>query len=753
MARTSIMVVEDEYVVAADIRDILEKMGYTVSSVATSGEKAIVRAEEDRPDLVLMDIVLEGQIDGIEAAVEIRNRLQIPVIFLTAYADDDLLERAKVAEPFGYILKPFEEKELHTTIEMALYKAWMEHKLTESEEKYRSLVESSEDSISLVDRDCRYLFLNKKYLSRFDLPAEKLIGRGYSEFHSKENTKEFTTQVEEVFKTGESQLYECRSQRDGRYFFRTLSPVKDSEGRSIAVTVISKDITDRKRMEEELLRSEEKYRTLVEQSVQGIVVIQDGRIVFTNRPFSDISGYPLDELYAFSPEQVMAMAHPDDQELVWGRLRKRLRGEPVPRLYEFRGIRKDGSERWLEMCASLITYNGKPAVQGTFIDITERKRAEEELLKVQKLESLGVLAGGIAHDFNNILAALVGNISLAKIDVDRGDKRYGLLEHAEKACWRAQALTEQLLTFSHGGAPVKKRISISELIKEWGSFALRGSKVTCDFTITEDLWPLEVDEGQIIQVVHNLIINAVQAMPEGGVIKASVENLRLEKAHGVPLKPGRYLRISIQDHGIGIAEEHLPKIFDPYFTTKQKGSGLGLATAYSIIKRHHGHITVESRLGVGTTFRIYLPASEKAPPKTKEEEKRSLVGKGKILVMDDEEMIRETAKQMLSHIGYETETAREGGEAIELYKKAKESGEPFDAVILDLTVPGGMGGKEAIHRLLEMDPGLVAIVSSGYSNDPILSDFREYGFSAVATKPYGIEELRETLSEAMKGRV
>ena len=382
-------------------------------------------------------------------------------------------------------------------------------------------------------------------------------------------------------------------------------------------------------------------------------------------------------------------------------------------------------------------------------DITERKRMEEELLKAHKLESVGILAGGIAHDFNNILTAIIGNTSLAKNQVTPEDEIFDLLNEVEMASSRAQGLTKQLLTFAKGGIPIKETASIRDIIKESTLFALRGSKSICGFSIGEDLWPVEVDVGQFNQVINNIMINASQAMPLGGTIKVAAENLIIEERDNLPIKPGRYIGISITDQGIGIAEEHLSKIFDPYFTTKQQGSGLGLATTYSIIKRHDGHITVESKLGVGTTFHIYLPASEKATPE--KEEIRLIKGQGRILVMDDEESLRKTVGRVLDKLGYEPEFAKDGTEAIEMVKKAKEAGKSYNAVILDLTVRGGMGGKECIAKLLEIDPGIKAIVSSGYSEDPVLANFHAYGFKGMMKKPFEARSLSKVLYDVIKG--
>ena len=341
----------------------------------------------------------------------------------------------------------------------------------------------------------------------------------------------------------------------------------------------------------------------------------------------------------------------------------------------------------------------------------------------------------------------MGNISLAKRYIEPKSKAEERLLEAEKASLRARDLTQQLLTFAMGGEPIKITISIAELLEESATFILRGSNVKCEFYFPDDLWPVEIDEGQMNQVVTNLVINADEAMPEGGLLEIRAKNLAIKRRSALPLPKGNYVEITIKDHGAGIAKEHLDKIFEPYFTTKQKGSGLGLATAYSIIKSHDGYIMGESELGVGATFYIYLPASEKLiPTKTAEEAVQAVfLGKRKILVMDDEEMIREMLSSMLSTAGYKVELASNGAEAIKRYAKAKESEQPFDAVILDLTVPGGMGGKETIEKLLEIDPGVIAIVSSGYSTDPIMSKFKKYGFSAVITKPYSAGELERTL--------
>ncbi len=418
--------------------------------------------------------------------------------------------------------------------------------------------------------------------------------------------------------------------------------------------------------------------------------------------------------------------------------------------------RKDGSCFPVEYISTPMR-NKKGEIDGAvvvFRDITEREKAEEEKRKTQKLESIGVLAGGIAHDFNNLLTAIMNNLYLMKMHINPEEKVYERIIATERASARAQELTQQLLTFAKGGAPIKRLIDIRELVSESISIALRGSNVRCENLVPYDIWHIEADAGQMNQAINNILINADQSMPEGGTITINCENVIIGVENNLTLKEGNYIKISIEDQGTGISDEHLSRIFDPYFTTKQKGSGLGLSTTYSIIKRHDGNITVESELGVGTVFNIYLPASIEKVEIKKPAQDEPLAGTGKVLIMDDEEFVRDSLGDMLISIGYVVDFACDGKEAIDIYQNAMASDHPFDAVIMDLTIPGGMGGKEAIRELIKIDPNVKAIVSSGYSFDPIMSNYTDYGFSAVLTKPYrDIRELNRILNSMIDGEV
>jgi CheY-like chemotaxis protein len=328
------------------------------------------------------------------------------------------------------------------------------------------------------------------------------------------------------------------------------------------------------------------------------------------------------------------------------------------------------------------------------------------------------------------------------------DTAFMRISEAEKGVSRAKALTQQLLTFSRGGAPVRKPASMSQLLVEWCRFALRGSQTSCEFRIQEDLWDADVDEGQVSQVIHNLVVNANQAMPDGGRIYLSANNF-ISNGGVSTIASGKYIRISVEDEGIGVQPEHLEKIFDPYFTTKEAGSGLGLATSHAIVKKHGGHITVRSQVNKGTSFDVFLPASGPSAPANAEASVVTRPGHGKVLLMDDEQMVRDIAQEMLRILGYRVSLTKDGSEAIDLYRRAKQSGEPFDVVIMDLTVPGRLGGKEAMMLLREYDPDIRAIVSSGYSNDPIMANFRNYGFCGVLSKPYNTKDMSEVLFEVM----
>jgi len=382
-----------------------------------------------------------------------------------------------------------------------------------------------------------------------------------------------------------------------------------------------------------------------------------------------------------------------------------------------------------------------------FRDVTEHRRTEEELARTERLEALGVLAGGIAHDFNNLMTVMLGCLSLLKLDGEVSFHNRTSLANAEAAVLRARDLTQQLLTFSRGGAPVRRVAPLAEVIRESASFVTHGTNVRCEIDLPEDLWVVEFDSGQMSQVINNLLINAAEAMPEGGVVHITGRNLERGPA---PLPAGRHVEISIRDHGHGIRAEQVDRIFDPYFSTKQRGSGLGLATAYSIVSRHDGLLTVESTLGRGATFRILLPAARRQVVDTAAADDAIPGGRGRVLVMDDEPKVREVIGAMLERLGYTATHAGDGDHAIALYRRAMEGNRRFDAVIMDLTIPGGKGGTETIRELLHIDPGARVIVASGYSNDPVMAEYERHGFRGCLTKPFYAAQLSKVVQQVIE---
>ena len=638
----------------------------------------------------------------------------------------------------------------------------METKRQHDNEKYRLITEHTSDLIAITTFTLNpvYTYISPSHKRAIGYDPEDLIGKSsFDLIHPDDRkkllpllTKYISQKVKGLLTGKELEIFETVQFRvrdksgQWHYLESTVNLVHDE------LLFISRDVTERNRAEDELRESTRFLSNILSSIQDGITILDPEMNILMVNPV-------MKQWYAHAIPLVGRKCY----EAYHGRHEHCKNcpsyhtintGNPghavVPR------VGSDGETTgWLD----LYSFPLRDVSTGAFVgiieyarDISNQKLMEKEMQKVEKLESLGILAGGIAHDFNNILTVILGNVSLAKMPGRCDEKIIKRLTDAEKACERAKDLTQQLLTFAKGGTPIKKTAAIAELIRDTASFALRGSNVRSEVSIAEDLWAVDVDEGQISQVIHNLVINADQAMPQGGILKMRAENVRIDSKKAIPLPEGKYVAIAIIDQGVGIPKEYVAKIFDPFFTTKQKGSGLGLASSYSIISNHGGHITVESIPGSGSTFTFYLPASEKKIESKKPAIEMLRSGIGKILIMDDEELIRDVARDILKSLGYETDLARDGAEALDLYRKAKNAGKPYAAVIMDLTIPGGMGGEEAVKKLLAIDPDAKAIVSSGYSTGPIMSDFKAYGFSGVITKPYRIADMGATLQLVINGK-
>ncbi len=631
------------------------------------------------------------------------------------------------------------------------------------------ILQSLSELVIYFDREQRIVWTNPAATQRYGTDVQGLQGKNCNEVWCKQEAPPADCPVRRALETGWRAQSSEVTTPDGRIWGITASPVFDHAGLIVGAVATGLDITDRKLAEEALLQtnerlrqainkyretenalqeSEERYRVLVNNASEAIVVVQDKFIKFANPVAIKLLDCTAEGI---ASHHFFEFIYPDDRSLILERNQKRMEGEVVEGRYSFRIMANGGSIKWVENSAVTIEWEGRLATLCLLADITERKKIEEEMIKADKLETVGLLAGGIAHDFNNFLASLLGNITIAKLYRDDMEKVLKKLDNMEKVTERAKDLANQLFTFAKSSEPIKKRVKLGKLIPEEVKFILSGSNVRPIFSIAEDLYTVEVDRGQFSQVLGNIVINAVQAMPEGGLLDVGVENITSGGAYkkGFLLLPeGAYIKISIKDGGKGIPEEFLTKIFAPFFTTKEKGRGLGLATSYSIIKKHGGHLSVESEVGVGTKFFIFLPAADQ-PAAIQVRAGSIYQGAGKILIMDDEEELRTTMGELLLAYGHDVLLARDGSEALDLYLEAIQNAEPFQLVIIDLTVPGGMGGKQTIKELLKIDPDVKAIVASGYSSDPVMANYRDYGFVGAIRKPFSPEKLTKLVYEAI----
>lgn len=625
-----------------------------------------------------------------------------------------------------------------------------------SEEKFSTAFRISPDSVSINRlEDGVYLEVNEGFSAITGYQPEEVVGKSSLELDIWANPEDRARLVREVKAHGIAMNHETEfRKKDGTIIVGQMSArLIDIEGFPCILN-ISRDITERKRAEELLRESEKTLKLLVEAMPVGVGLANNhGVVEYVNSSFVNRFGYTIDDIPTVDAWFLKAYPDPVYREQMATTWTKHLAqamadGTPPPP-QEAKITCKNGTVRHVIINTQPI---GNRAL-AIFTDITERELTQNELLKVQKLESLGLLAGGIAHDFNNILTSILGNISFAQAFLDDSHKARPPLEQAEKASLRAAELAGQLLTFAKGGEPVKKPVALRLLVEESVSLVLRGTKVITAIDIPDDLHTIEADAGQINQAFNNIVINAVQAMPGGGKLTVTAENVVLNDMNTLGLAAGEYVKLVFSDEGCGIPEEEQKQIFDPYFTTKSGGTGLGLSSVYSIIIRHGGHISVNSGADKGTRFTIHFPSMGEASAGPGKEHPAVAAGNpsgGSVLVMDDDDMILDLAAKMLDLLGYRVTTCADGEEAVSNYQAAMEAARPFDSVIMDLTVPGGMGGKEAAQRILALDPRAHLIVSSGYSNDPIMAHYEEYGFCGAVIKPYRMKELTEVLRKAAR---
>jgi two-component system, cell cycle sensor histidine kinase and response regulator CckA len=622
----------------------------------------------------------------------------------------------------------------------------IEEAFHEKNETLALFIEHAPAAIAMFDRDMCYVAVSQRWIKDFRLEGIGLIGKSHYEIFP-----EIPQDLKDIHRRGmDGETVKGNDEKferdDGtvQWLRWEMWPWKTWSGPVGGIVIFSEDVTERLEAVEAVSISEKQLRAYFEGAGDAIYVLEKetGRIVNCNAAACRSLGYGRNELLALSVRDIEARL---SQGEIYETLHKAAPAQTLT--VEGTHKRKDNTVFPVEIRLSPLDFGKLPLLLAIVRDISERKRMEEELQKSQKLDSLGLLAGGIAHDFNNLLGGIFGYLDLAA-GTAHTTQAAEYLTKALSTIERARGLTRQLLTFAKGGAPIKKLERLVPFIGETAQFALSGSNVSLRLIVPPSLWPCEIDRNQIGQVIDNFVINAQQAMPEGGVIEVTAENIHLEtKAHPA-LPGGDFVKIAVRDHGIGMPKEILPKIFDPFFTTKAKGHGLGLATCYSIVKRHGGSIDVESEPGKGSTFTFYLPASPEAATSDYGIGTALHCGTGSILVMDDEEVIRDAVSSMLKAMGYNVHCVPNAKEAIEAVEsRGKES---FAALILDLTIPGGPGGKETIREIRKFDNDVRAFVASGYADDPVMANPANFGFTASIRKPFVKSELAELLNKHLR---
>jgi PAS domain S-box-containing protein len=631
-----------------------------------------------------------------------------------------------------------------------------EEALIKSQQFYRTLIEKQGEGIIIADKNETITYCNEAAEKIFGTEKGGLVGTNLRDYMSEE-TYDFVVQQTQKRFRGEKSTYEIdviRPSGEKRVILVSAAPWYDKNDNIIGAFGIIRDETERKKAENELAAEKERLHVTLLSIAEGVITTDmKGIVTSINKSAQklleweskDALGKHIEEIYRY--EQSDSGRYTFITKILDSKYQVLQQEEAII-------LSQTGEEIMISESIAPIKDQKSEIIGAVvvFRDIRDKKMLEvleEKIRQAEKLQSLSLFAGGIAHDFNNMMTGIMCNIALAKLYVKPTEKAYSVLTEAEKGFSRAKDLTQQLMTFAKSGSPTKKLGSITEILKDTVKFTLSGSNVKSDFKIDENISPAEFDNGQMSQVFSNLTINAQQAMPDGGKLHVVAEDVYISDDKLLPLSEGKYVKISFIDEGVGISEENKRRIFDPYFTTKENGSGLGLANVFSIVEKHHGFIDVESEVDKGTQFSLYLPAKEGKPLRREESSSGSIRGNGRILLMDDEEVIRKTAGDLLHRIGFKVTLARNGKEAIELYEKEMNNSKSFDAVILDLTIPAGMGGLECLHALKQIDPNVKAIVSSGYSNDPIIANYKNHGFEGVIIKPYIIDEFYETISRVL----
>ncbi|MCW5201480.1 MAG: response regulator [Candidatus Electrothrix communis] len=760
-----ILIVDDQPINLKILLSFLQEQDFELR-ILQSGVQALALLQETLPDIILLDVMMP-ELDGFETCRRIKadeRLVDIPVIFMTALDTVEDKVTGFKAGGVDYITKPFQQIEVLIRINthINLRKKALKLKETQGElllqkNKLEALINSIPDPIYIKDVNNKYIGCNRAFEEIAGKPEQEIIGREDHAVFSSEVAASFKTKDQEMLSLGQAKRTEeliIAPNGEKLFFDIRKTPYIGPDGNLLGLIGIFRNINELKKAQQEAEEERERLSVTLQSIGDGVITTDvHGKTVFINRAAEQLTGW----------ENVDAVGKASDEIF---RIFDEKTGEKAPcpvarilRAGKRLALSRDAVLQPKDGTKISIADSGAPirdrenqviGVVIIFRDITQEIKMEQERGKIRKLESVGVLAGGIAHDFNNLLSAILGNIELASSGITEDSRVSSLLADAQKATERATKLTYQLLTFSKGGEPIKEKTSLPDLVSESANFVLHGSLVSCEFSFADDLWMILADSGQISQVIQNIILNAKDAMPSGGRIRVECSNVK-DLASGLLLRRHKenFVRIALQDTGVGIPRDIIDNIFDPYFTTKKEGNGLGLAICHSIIKKHGGHITVHSDPQQGTTFSIYLPTLPAHESKAAEpQDQEKTVSSTKIMVMDDDLMLRDLARSQLAALGHDAVLVKDGAEAISTYQEMQESDGPIDLVILDLTIPGGMGGKETAQKLLQLNPEAKLIVASGYSNDPVMAEYREYGFRAAVAKPFTLKELGKAIAAA-----
>ncbi len=742
--RIRILIVENEGLVGCDMATTLGKLGYVVVAICASGEEALERLDEFRPDLVLMDVHLAGQMDGIDTARELQSRSRVAIVYVTACADLDTVARARQTHPHGYLLKPFNHDELRLAVEVAAQRHFEENERQRREHSYFEAFQSLADGVIAADLSGGVVFMNPSAARATGWNAQEAVGRSLNEvFRIYQSTGEPAEilSAESATQAAERTVYLTTLAGERVPIQDRTAPLRDAQGQLTGLIILFRAAAVPAPVEATPLpnRSTAPLVDVVE-SISDPLFALDARwrVTYANASALRLFDRNLQNMLGLSLWDIMPSATRELHHEAFAHAM--LHRETVNReLY------LDEKQIWLEL-------RGYPFGEGLLLlvqDVTARREEAERRNRIDRLESLGLLARGFAHDFNNLLTVLLGNISLAEMRL-RNAITLPELHTAKQATLQAQNLVQQLLTFARGGAPIKTQIRLGDLIETFFAHHTRANRVEYRIEVQPGLPQIAIDGAQIRRLLSNLIRNAEQAQPNGGEITVRcfapdhAEMFPGEMVTDTNFQPSG-LAIEVEDKGEGITTEHLPHIFEPYFSTRKadNATGLGLTVCESIAKAHGGSLTVSSDHGKGTTVRFYLPLDsdgEEADAfglsKVFDAAPELNAANPRILVLEDDPLVRSLIVRNLTGNGFDVAESSEGSETVRMYQESVTQGRAFDLVILDLSIPNGMGGVRAMEKLRAIDPEVFAIVSSGYSDDPVMANPAAYGFAAVLPKPY-----------------